>query len=511
MLKRLLEHGYFPDGLPPLFDTSSFADKALDIGNLNAVFTQNNPPVTLITPHSLVRSGGLRRRLSIVHPINFFRLARVFSDNLGELKSIWAKSRYSLTKPSVAKSNPRAFGPKKRQRAIENAKRRIGSKYVLSTDVSEFYPSVYTHTIPWAIHGKKAAKEAPNDFSLLGNRLDREIRHGQHKQTKGIPIGPDTSLAIAEIIMAKVDARVRDRFPKVRGVRYIDDMHFFTADQATAESLLSALENELGEYELQLNHRKTHITPLPQSLDHGFLSELRFRVPSSGTLSILEWTDYFDSAFALARQHPYDNVLRYAVSQVSHVAASPRTWETVQHLLWQTVALDPGTIRFVLPALLRNSSQRLSADKIVADQALTHLVTTSAPNGHGSEVAWALWAYSILKLKPNGAAWDAVLLVPDDIVAVSANSYNSTESWGLDAQSDTWAEWIRTKAFYEEHWLFSYEACRNGWCGNRARSDFFRSESGAVARDMIDQGVSFIDETAASSFLRSKANRGFDY
>ena len=27
--------------------------------------------------------------------------------------------------------------------------------YELKTDISWFYPTLYTHTIPWALHGKK--------------------------------------------------------------------------------------------------------------------------------------------------------------------------------------------------------------------------------------------------------------------------------------------------------------------------------------------------------------------
>ena len=32
-----------------------------------------------------------------------------------------------------------------------------GARYILKTDISQFYPSVYTHSIPWALHGKAIA------------------------------------------------------------------------------------------------------------------------------------------------------------------------------------------------------------------------------------------------------------------------------------------------------------------------------------------------------------------
>jgi hypothetical protein len=36
---------------------------------------------------------------------------------------------------------------------------RYAARYVLKTDVARFYHSIYTHSIPWVIHGKAAAKK----------------------------------------------------------------------------------------------------------------------------------------------------------------------------------------------------------------------------------------------------------------------------------------------------------------------------------------------------------------
>lgn len=41
------------------------------------------------------------------------------------------------------------------QASIHNA---LSWHYMATTDITDFYPSVYTHTIPWALHTKKVAK-----------------------------------------------------------------------------------------------------------------------------------------------------------------------------------------------------------------------------------------------------------------------------------------------------------------------------------------------------------------
>jgi hypothetical protein len=101
---------------------------------------------------------------------------------------------------------------------------RSRSRYVIQTDISRFYQSIYTHSIPWALHGKAAAK-ANRSRRLIGNTLDKLVREGQDRQTIGVPIGPDTSLIIAEIILSSVDEALKRKRLK-NGLRYIDDYDF---------------------------------------------------------------------------------------------------------------------------------------------------------------------------------------------------------------------------------------------------------------------------------------------
>jgi hypothetical protein len=512
MLKRLLKCGYFPDGLPPLFVTSGFADLVAKQKNLPQAFVQAKPLETKVVCHNLARSGGLRRKLSINNPINFFRLAKLFNDHENELRSAWDVSPYSLSKPSTARHQRRALGPKNRQRSIESAKRRVAQRFLVRTDISDFYPSIYTHSLPWALHGKSHSKKNKNDHALLGNRLDSEVRGGQDGQTKGVPIGPDTSLALAEIVLGQVDHQIQTAFPLLAGARYIDDMYFFTENQADAERLLMNLEAELGEYELQLNLKKTCIQALPQTLDHAFLASLRARKPAGKTKSKLAWADFFDGAFELAQSHPYDNVLRYALAIASKVPSSKQTWEVVQHLLWQSIAIDPGTIRYVLTALLSNASVGRVVDKTIASKALNNLLRSSAPYGHSSEVAWALWALVVLDLAPEASAWDKLLGMSDDVVAISAYATNMVGGWKLDTASKVWDAWLEPGCFSEEHWFFSYEACRQTWCSKKKRGELIKGDGAApMAKFFCDNGVSFLDTAAPKDFAAAIAAQGFPY
>src|SRR3546814_11832432 len=74
-------------------------------------------------------------------------------------------------------------------------------RYV-KTDSTRVYPSIYTHSIAWAILGKAHVKASHHTTAFKGhfaNHLDKAVGAGQEGQTIGIPIGPDTSRIIAEL------------------------------------------------------------------------------------------------------------------------------------------------------------------------------------------------------------------------------------------------------------------------------------------------------------------------
>lgn len=61
--------------------------------------------------------------------------------------------------------------------------------HLLHTDVTDCYCSLYTHSIPWAIHGLAAAKDGKKNATLLGNVVDSHIQAGRYGQTNGISQG----------------------------------------------------------------------------------------------------------------------------------------------------------------------------------------------------------------------------------------------------------------------------------------------------------------------------------
>lgn len=81
MLQALLEKGFLPRELPPLFSSKSLGSVAQVTGSLPDSLAKAKAVWTQPMHHNLSRVGGLRRRLTIPNPANYFRLANVFSQH----------------------------------------------------------------------------------------------------------------------------------------------------------------------------------------------------------------------------------------------------------------------------------------------------------------------------------------------------------------------------------------------------------------------------------------------
>src|SRR5207244_2175927 len=247
-LKKLLASGYFPTRLPPPFKTSVYASKLstkTHASSIRQLFAKC--PASRPANHNQARPGSLRRKLGIPNPINFWLFADFVVQNQQTIVAAASSSSISLTQPDISSPN--------RRRAIERkhdfddlpgfrSRIRSTAGYILRSDVSRFYHSIYTHSISWALHTKPVANANRGKHSLLGNELDCFLRDMQDGQTLGVPIGPDTSFLIAELILAKVDEIMVGR-GATHAFRYIDDYEFAFPDRASAERALADLQEAL--------------------------------------------------------------------------------------------------------------------------------------------------------------------------------------------------------------------------------------------------------------------------
>lgn len=133
--------------------------------------------------------------------------------------------------------------------------------HVLHTDVTDCYGSLYTHSIPWALHGFKKAKENRSENALLGNKIDSHIQAGRYGQTNGISQGSVLMDFIAEIVLGFVDELINSELKgktDFKIIRYRDDYRIFTNSDDRAESILKVVSDQLRTVGMSLGVSKTY-------------------------------------------------------------------------------------------------------------------------------------------------------------------------------------------------------------------------------------------------------------
>lgn len=496
-LRDILERGYFPKELPPPFVTSSFADIVTSVSGLPRDLQSNiqvpRPQIRIAkaSRYSLARGGLLRRKLSIANPVLHYLLCREMYLHWDILRPNIGGTPLSSTSPEF-KPNGRAIDGLHPQSARPHIaiQTRLNKRYILRTDISRFYHSIYTHSIPWALLTKPVAK-TNRGMEELGNRLDYLVRQGQDGQTVGIPIGPDTSLVIAEAIMQACDRKLLSELPQLRGYRFIDDYELSFRHRKEAEDAFHILEKTLSEYELSLNPKKTGIEELPCYLEPPWVGSLRTFPIRTGKGQEGDLINYFDLSFGLQRSYPDDPVLQYAVGRLKTLSINEGNWKLFQRLLLNCAVPEPATLNHVLEAIIIRFNAGASPEIPQIEEAINSIIYDHSSLGHSSEVAWALLTCLALRIPISASACDELSRCDDSVVALLALHCESEQLCALALDKSNWLNYMNQEGLYEDHWLLSYEANLKGWLPSQGGRDH-------VAQDpnfgfLKSMGVSFYD------------------
>ena len=469
-LRRLLTHGFLPAEVPACFTTGPLGrlltEPGMSIPSQMAPAPKDRPQPRPLARHNLARVGQLRRPLAILHPARYYALAHEIADNWDTLESTWSRGHLSVSQPvmdsSVGRAVARRLGPPDRARL--RAHHRRSARYLLVADILQCYPSIYTHSIAWAVETKPKAK-ANRSAALLGNRLDRRTMELQEGQTRGVPIGPDTSTVLSELVLTAVDEQLVNWLGhNFTGFRMVDDYELAFSSISEAEEALAVLQSALSVYELQVNEKKTQIVELPASLEEQWPRTLRELPLRDGPLQqIRDLLNLFSVAFEFARAHRQSAVLRYAIARCRRVKLEPQSWPVYQQLLLQCALLEVGALRYVTAELRTRKDQGHDVNTDLVQDVVSKIIERHLPLAHGNEVVWALWLTILLEVPLAKAAVDLIPNLDDPLVPVLALHAEERGLTATDLDRGRWVEHAKIDALDGDYWLLSYEAVRRDW------------------------------------------------
>ncbi|MEX2231415.1 MAG: reverse transcriptase domain-containing protein [Cyclobacteriaceae bacterium] len=273
----LLNEGYYPEQyiLPPSFAVSGFGLKKRPY-----VKDLRDPTrralVTISYPKSLLTS----RVFGIQHPYNYHDLVYYILEDWDQITEHLFHAdlkiySYSFPIPVNAKETGKLSALRSGRMIyewIEMAEKDMVAEahkynFIIRTDITNFYNSVYTHSIGWAIHGREVAFK-DKQLRLTGNKLDRLVQYANDGKTNGIPVGSALSDLLAEIILTSIDRKVSK---KLRGIDFIgsrfkDDYRILCNSHEDAKAILKVLSDELINFNLLINEQKTKVLSLPDGL-----------------------------------------------------------------------------------------------------------------------------------------------------------------------------------------------------------------------------------------------------
>lgn len=516
VLRALLMKGYFPKELPPPFTTETFGRDARAIladWQAAKLFVKQQKTITkkkykagaygyevpkadmeiISTP----KLGFERRNIGITHPIPQALLAQEIADNYASVQKWLCRQTYSLDEIRVSQSHRRAI------RGINFALHRAKKAYIeatsdwlVKTDITRFYPSIYTHSITWAAYGKEKVKAKLKTFEgSLADRLDILARACNRNQTVGIPIGPETSRILAEIVSSRIDDDLRQPLSNVSLDaidRLQDDWFIGMKSLESSETVLSHVVRAYREYGLDINGTKTSVTRVIKHLDEAWKSEIGgFLSHRPGDLKGARLREFLALTLRLQAENEKQAVTNYALTVLEDQDFGKNDVEAMESFLLKAALVAPGSMSRISELLLNIDYDTASLSKKRIGPRFTELAVRSLEKGDLYEAIWFVFSLRGLKIpirqqtlfdlagQSRSSALALILLDMDSRGLIQGTLPKGP--WERQITKDSVkTDWV---------WLLAYEACRRGWLADPTgvmNTAFFKA--------MTTRGVYFYEE-----------------
>ena len=490
-LSDLVGKGYFPhEEIPPAFNTEKLGLKALEIYNnfenyknqlSNRKQKKINKKETLCIQYTVPQVGLKRRIFGIPNPFHQIELSYVINSNWEFFEDIYSKSNISASIPIDDPEGKQAITTKYsfdlfKEKSIEAS---FNKKFELKMDIARYFPSIYTHSISWAMHGKNFIKQPENrrNYDYVGNLLDAICSKCQSGQTNGIPVGPDTSRIIAEMLNCNFDEQLQYKFGDIVGYRFRDDCNFYFSSYSEAELVFKCFETMLTDYGLNINEEKTTIKKIPYSFESEWsilLSNYKIRSsiqPLEGKSRLesrkirisaqrRDIKNFISLSFKLANKNPKKSVIKFAIRKLGYTKILKKNWDLYEGLIYQMAIKEPVILPDLLKILLRYKNL-VNNDKL--KKFLITIFEEHIYKGHNFEIAWGLWIAKTFSVKIEDDLAKKIIKSQDDISIIIALDMINEGLISKSIDLNQLKSELTEENLFSEHWLLIYESVKKGW------------------------------------------------
>ncbi|STX10834.1 Reverse transcriptase (RNA-dependent DNA polymerase) [Kurthia zopfii] len=501
--QKMVAFGYLAKEIPSEFQTESLA-KVLDKIQFDSL-TNKEKSIWAKPIHFTIPNGeGFRRLISIPSPLHQILLCKLISENWEQLQVFFRQSNISMTTPVVSTEENIAIESKINIKEKMNIRMRYlhNKNYILQTDISRFYPTIYTHVIPWAYHTKDYIKKNLNKKSLLGNKIDSRIQFMQDGQTFGIPIGPATSQVISEIVATAIDVDFKELIDsEVPGFRYTDDIEYYFDTEEVAKEALSKIHKVVNTYQLELNPIKTKIIKAPVAFEpewKQYFSRYFFRKTVLGQRSDLN--SYFSRAFSFKHSSQDKGVLQYALKKVRSEIIFEENWDIFESLLLHSAFSDHSTLPVVLEIIELYIIKNYQINQERFKEFLEKLIKLNIHQENHFEVCWALVYSKRIEISLSKEVTNLLLNAEDSITCILTMILSNKGLLEGNLNFNKYKRYLNKEELYGSNWLFAYEAFKQGWLRPYSNPDYVLEDS--FFKILYQNDVSFLQDEVSLYELR---------
>ncbi|MCT4334643.1 RNA-directed DNA polymerase [Paracoccus sp. YLB-12] len=470
--RRLLSHGFFAPELPPCFVSEGLARyRAVIWRDINAQgMPQIDRLVTQTTWFHFPRFGRNDRRHGVVNPISYMAIAKIIADNFVKLRTIarrrsgmsasplmfdWSGSR-AILRPNIDLLD---------DFRLDLASRR---EMFVSADLRAFYHSVYTHTIPWAIRGKAMAK-ADKFSHHYANKLDRYCRNAQDQQTIGLPVGPDTSRVIGELIASAVDEKLKQEAGVTSrdASRYVDDFTISSAGGLSGEGMIAAARRAAAEFELELNHDKSAVVATSAYLGNGWKHVARSQRPPP-PYDPDDFKRFFYEIARLVRELPDTNVEKWSLqnARVAFLGVDTSDWSRIQSHLINAYRRNSTIVSLLVELLIERHRDQNDVDIEGVRDFLDHRIPTLALEDRTGELIWLLFLMIALEVRIDAQRFERLYSLEEPMCALLLSAADARGLIIGTIDRSLWNRSLTAEGLRGSMWLYAYEGPRHNIVGH---------------------------------------------
>lgn len=508
LLKGLLQNNYLPrqhdaaEELPPIFTSNHFTSNVAS--NLDSLPLRKEGYDVLV--YRRTRHPNIPRIMGIPHPRAYAKLALLIGDCWDQYladKCASENSELCFEKHEDGRVIIQKYGrvDPDGDSKDEDPLVSFGKRFFVKTDITNFFHSIYSHSLPWALVTHAVAKKAKDEKQEWFNKIDAAVMNCQRNETKGLPIGPATSNILSEIILSAVDSSMRKNYAFSR---YIDDYKAYTETREEAERFLSDLSKEMEAFSLSLNPRKTEIHELPVPEKEDWVSDIGLFLKKASkneeSLNIEEKFSLRDlkliinKAVSLSTKHPDGSVLKYALSSILNRGFCD---SDAQGFFNECLLKFSYYFPTIIPLIQKATN--LTYDLAPYPHFKTRLLKLfrkSLSDGQSDNTVWCLYFLSKAFVQLDRTDWQKIVESKDPMVMLMGYITAKKERASFDALIK-WAKKniLEHKAGklesydIDKYWLLYYELFKD----NLIEAPYLDNDDNEVFTRLKKKRVSFVD------------------